>query len=157
MLISIIFDLICAWIWFRSILHNSKNSKFSYLAKFSNLHVLFHPARVLDRGRVRNLDLRVPSLNTGSTLEWVILINLKILRVPGTRGTRSNVAPVSHIHSVLCRLVRYAVLKFCRNRSQSNFREVGTEFASHVFWDMNKTLSLIFVAYHRLCIIHFWF
>ena len=50
MLISVIFDLICAWIWFnKSILHNFEFSKIPKLAKFSNLQVLFHLARLLDK------------------------------------------------------------------------------------------------------------
>ena len=44
------FDLICAWIWFnKSILHNFEFSKIPKLAKFSNLQVLFHLARLLDK------------------------------------------------------------------------------------------------------------
>ena len=48
---------------------------------------------IIIRGRVRYFDFLVPLLNRGSTLEWVILKDRKILRVLGTRGTRFNVAP----------------------------------------------------------------
>ena len=46
------------------------------------------------RGHVRNFDLRVPLLNRGFTLESLLLDKSQNYKVPGTRGTRSNVAPV---------------------------------------------------------------
>ena len=40
-----------------------------------------------------NFDLQVQILNRGLTLNELYKIDLKILWVPGTRGTNSNMAP----------------------------------------------------------------